>query len=558
MARKKKTNWLKIFRVAFAAVVFAIISLYLLDFTNLLPDSFRSLITIQFVPAILAGFTIAWLVIILATVVFGRLYCSVLCPAGILQDIIVRFSRFFQRKSGKKKIFFHYQKPYNIIRYGILALTVILFILGSIHLLLYLDPYSNFGRIAANLFRPVVIGANNVAAKGLMQMDQYWLYDVNLNTISIGSLIAAIVAFVTLIIMSVLHGRLFCNTLCPVGSTLSVFSKYSLFKIDMDETLCNACGNCTRACKAECIDYENMKVDNSRCVTCFNCITHCNRGGLHYRFVNPFKKKQSIFTAEPVTEAAKSNAKGRRLFVSALGTLAASIPVAKTLAQEHRGHGHDSDHYRTVEIEGKEGVKHITIKGEGGPSVKHHKQNRPITPPGSLSYERFIDKCTACGLCVIKCPTQILKPVGFTYGFDYILKPEMYYDNDFCNYECTICADVCPNDALTKLTQLEKETTQMGIVHFNEDLCVVKTDNTDCGACSEHCPTQAVKMVPYKGALTIPQINEDLCIGCGGCEYICPTRPKRAIFIVANEVHKKVEKPKEEKVKEVENLDFGF
>lgn len=545
------------FRVAFAVVVFAIISLYLLDFTNLLPDSFRSLITIQFVPAILAGFTVAWLVILLTTVVFGRLYCSVLCPAGILQDIIVRFSRVFQRKEGKKKIFFQYQKPYNMIRYGILTFTVILFILGSIHLLLYLDPYSNFGRIAANLFRPVVIGANNFAAKGLMHMDQYWLYDVNLNTIGIGSLIAAIVAFITLIIMSVLHGRLFCNTLCPVGSTLSMFSKYSFFKIHMDEKLCNACGNCTRACKAECIDYKNMKVDNSRCVTCFNCITHCNRGGLHYRYVNPFKKKQSFFAAEPVTEVAKTNAKGRRLFVSALGTLAASLPLAKALAQK-RGHGGDSNRYRTVEIKGKEGVKHITIKGEGGPSVKHHKQNRPITPPGSLSYERFINKCTACGLCVIKCPAQILKPVGFAYDFDYILKPEMYYDNDFCNYECTICADVCPNDALIKLTQLEKETTQMGVVHFNEDLCVVKTDNTDCGACSEHCPTQAVKMVHYKGALTIPDINEDLCIGCGGCEYICPTRPKRAIFIVANTIHKKVEKPKVEKVKEVENLDFGF
>ena len=85
-----------------------------------------------------------------------------------------------------------------------------------------------------------------------------------------------------------------------------------------------------------------------------------------------------------------------------------------------------------------------------------------------------------------------------------------------------------------------------------------KDGGTDCGACSEHCPTQAVHMVPYEGTLTIPQVNPDLCIGCGGCESICPVRPMRAIIIKANEVHKFVEKPKEEEVKKVEIDDFGF
>ena len=86
----------------------------------------------------------------------------------------------------------------------------------------------------------------------------------------------------------------------------------------------------------------------------------------------------------------------------------------------------------------------------------------------------------------------------------------------------------------------------------------MNTENTDCGACSEHCPTQAVRMVPFKGTLTIPHVNPDLCIGCGGCESICPVRPLRAIMIKSNEVHKRVEKPKEEEKKEVEVTDFGF
>ena len=104
----------------------------------------------------------------------------------------------------------------------------------------------------------------------------------------------------------------------------------------------------------------------------------------------------------------------------------------------------------------------------------------------------------------------------------------------------------------------EKATKQVGISRFFINRCIVKSEGTDCGACSEHCPTQAVHMVPYEGTLTIPQVNPDLCIGCGGCESICPVRPMRAIIIKANEVHKFVEKPKEEEVKKVEIDDFGF
>jgi ferredoxin len=104
----------------------------------------------------------------------------------------------------------------------------------------------------------------------------------------------------------------------------------------------------------------------------------------------------------------------------------------------------------------------------------------------------------------------------------------------------------------------EKKETQVGIANFHRNLCVVYTDENDCGACSEHCPSQAVHMVPYKDTLTIPQVEPELCIGCGGCESICPVRPNRAIVVVANKEHQKAQKPKEEEVKEVEVDDFGF
>ena len=179
-------------------------------------------------------------------------------------------------------------------------------------------------------------------------------------------------------------------------------------------------------------------------------------------------------------------------------------------------------------------------------------------PSGFISLERFKDKCTGCQICVVRCPSQVLRPAGLEYGLDFMLKPRLAYVNSYCNYECRVCSEVCPTGAIKPLTVEEKTTTQVGIATFFKNLCVVHTENQDCGACSEHCPTQAVHMVPYKGTLTIPEVNPDLCIGCGGCESICPVRPTRAIMVKPNEVHQFVEKPKEEEVKEIVVDDFGF
>jgi ferredoxin len=181
----------------------------------------------------------------------------------------------------------------------------------------------------------------------------------------------------------------------------------------------------------------------------------------------------------------------------------------------------------------------------------------PITPPGSKSLKHFKEKCTACHLCVTHCPQQILKPAGWNFGFGYLLKPHMVYKEAYCNYECSICSEVCPNGAILHIGE-SKKTTQVGIAKFVQERCVVFNDETDCGACSEHCPTQAVRMLPYKDGLRLPHVTPELCVGCGGCEYICPVRPVRAINVVANEVHQMSRKPEEEEMEQIKVDDFGF
>lgn len=518
-----KITKLKGLRVLLAVLFFVPVTLYFVDYSNKLPDSLHLLLHIQLVPAILGGMWIIVIALLLLTLLFGRIYCSVICPSGILQDLTGKLSGIGKKKK-KQKYRFVYHKAANKTRYIILGVVTVVTLAGSSGLLLLLDPYSNFGRIASNLFRPLLIEGNNLLAALLGMADNHSLYHITIQNITVFSVAFAAIAFIVFLVMSVLRGRLFCNTICPVGTLLSIVSRYSLFRITIDVEACNSCGNCERTCKAECINSKDKMVDASRCVDCFNCISSCKKGGLQYRFTPFLAKRKQETTIN--TEACNNS---RRTFIATGATLVASVPLIPAWADRERKR-----------------KRH------------QHGQNDPLTPPGSFSREYFESKCTGCQLCVTRCPNQILRPAGFEFGFNYILKPHVMYDKAYCNYECTICSEVCPNGAIKPLTTNEKATTQIGVAHFEKDICITYTDGTDCGACSEHCPTQAVRMVPYKGSLRVPEVNPDICIGCGGCEYICPVKPTRAIHIVANTVHKKVEKPVYEKVEEKVVDDFGF
>jgi len=119
----------------------------------------------------------------------------------------------------------------------------------------------------------------------------------------------------------------------------------------------------------------------------------------------------------------------------------------------------------------------------------------------------------------------------------------MDYHKSFCTFNCTKCTEICPTNALHPLLLDAKKLTQLGKANFIEDNCIVKTENTACGACSESCPTKAVHMIPYKGNLVIPEVTDDICIGCGHCEFVCPTVPYKAIFVDGNPVHLAAKKP---------------
>lgn len=517
-------TFLKKLRVFISLLFFLLTALLFIDFTGSLSTAlFNSVTYMEFVPSLLKFVnlltfsSIGFAVILIVTALYGRVYCSAICPMGTLQDII----SFFSKKINKKKKY-KFTRPWNKLRYSILAVTVVTFLAGFILAVNILDPYSNFGRIIAQFFKPVVIFLNNIAAFILEKMKIYWLYPADLRGFRITSLILPALFLGLAGWLSYKKGRLYCNTVCPVGSLLGVISKFSLYKIEIDLTTCENCGHCGTVCKSSCIDVKNKTVDFTRCVSCFNCFEVCPTLGLKYK--NSYKKESVKISAESEND--------RRKFL--LSTSAYLLGYAGVSYGQNK-------------------VKVYTTN-----TVPVFKKFA-VSPPGSQSLDRFNGICTACNLCVSACPTQVLQPSFLEYGITGMFQPHFDNKSGYCNFECTICGEVCPTGAILPLKKEDKKLTQVGRAKFIKEDCVVETQKTDCGACSEHCPTKAVHMIPYNN-LFLPEVREEYCVGCGACEHACPTIPYKAIYVEGNPVHKRAEKPKEEKIEKKIDLkeDFPF
>ena len=453
-------------RITLAAIVFILCAALFLDGSGTVSSWFGWLAKIQFLPALLALNLAVVIVLIVLTLIFGRAYCSVICPLGIMQDGISHIS---SMRKGKKARF-RWSPEVKWLRYSVLVLFIIALVAGLTSVSALLAPYSAFGRIATSLVRP--------------------------------ALPTAIIAGVTLLVVGVLAwigGRTYCNTLCPVGTVLSFFSRFSLLRPVIDADKCRDCHACEHKCKASCINIDNHKIDYSRCVDCFNCLDSCRFGALKYRMAWNRKACGASGTAQ-------DNA-GRRAFISS-SVLAATAIALK--AQEKKVDG---------------GYAAVTAK-------KAPERTNPIVPFGAVSLRHFHQHCTGCQLCVSQCPNDVLSP---STSLERLMQPEMSYENGWCRPECTKCSEVCPAGAILEITPEEKTAIHVGTASVDLDLCVVNRDNVNCGNCARHCPAGAIKLVRKnpddENSLRIPTVLEDRCIGCGACEFLCPSRPYSAIHV---------------------------
>ena len=531
-------KYLRSFRIAVSILMLVAVGFLFLDFSHKVPSVwFQRLTWLQFVPSTISFFNslghglaltaYGFLTVLVLTLLFGRVYCSYICPLGIFQDVIIWISR--KTKRDKKKAQYRFALPKTWVRYSIVVVVCLSLLTGSIFLVNLLEPYSNFGRFVSDFFRPLYMLINNLLVKVLEAAGWYVLYPVKIAKTDPFALIVPAVMLLLVVWFSFRKGRLYCNTVCPGGTFLGLVSKISLFKIRIDQDVCNKCGKCMFACKSQCIDVKQQNVDFTRCVGCGDCLKVCDKNGIRYSLAPAGKEKKQKPDSSKRRFVAES-----LIFITAIGGL--SFPVTAQNRRRKRGE-----------------------KGSGIGTGNMKMENiHPVSPPGSLAFEHFTDACTACHLCVSACPTGVLKPSFLQYGFFGMMQPYMDYHTSFCNFECVKCTEVCPSKALIPLTKEEKIVTQIGKVRFIKRNCIVNTDETACGSCSEHCPTQAVKMVPYKGDLTIPKVNIDICVGCGACEYACPVTPHKAIIVDGNPVHAIVQKPEEKDLEEAPIEDFPF
>ncbi len=495
-------------RLTLAVVFFAIITLLFLDFTGTIHAWFGWMAKIQFLPAVLALNVGIIVLLILLTLVFGRVYCSVICPMGVFQDVISWLSG--QRK--KKKYRFSYSPAKNILRYTVLTLFVIAVIAGIGSFVALLAPYSSYGRIANNLFAPIYQWGNNVFAYFAERAESYAFYETSVWMKSLPTFVIAVVTFIAIVVLAWRNGRTYCNTICPVGTVLGFLSRFALFRISIDTEKCNACGLCSRKCKAACIDGKRHTVDYSRCVACMDCLDTCKHGAISYRW---FKLETQTKNAEQTRSVDKEQInEARRSFLTATAILATATTLK---AQEKKVDG---------------GLAAIEDK-------KIPRRATPILPPGALSARDFARHCTACQLCVSVCPNEVLRP---STDLMKLMQPEMSYERGYCRPECTKCGEVCPAGAIHPITAADKSATQIGHAVWIKKNCIPLTDGVECGNCARHCPAGAIQMVPsdpqQEDSPKIPVVNTERCIGCGACENLCPARPFSAIYVEGHEMHR--------------------
>lgn len=488
-------------RLTLATLLFILITLLLLDISGTLHHYLGWMAKIQFLPAILALNVGVVVALVLLTLVFGRIYCSVICPLGIMQDVISWIH------GKRKKNRFTYSAEKKWLRYPILVVFIIALLAGIGSFVALLAPYSSYGRIVVNLLKPIYEAGNNVLASIAEHFNSYAFYHVDIWIKSMPTLLIALATFIIIAILAWRGGRTYCNTICPVGTFLSFFARFSFLKINFDEEKCKNCSLCSKNCKASCIDYKNHTVDHSRCVVCGNCIESCKFGALKYDRPSLHKKHQKDAEGKEVDE-------GRRAFV--VGAVLATTTAA--LAQEKK------------KVDG--GLAAIEEK-------KAPQRTTPITPPGSLSAKNMYQHCTACQLCVSACPNQVLRP---STGLLTLMQPMMSYERGYCRPECNRCSQVCPAGAIKPITAEEKSSTQIGHAVWIKKNCIPVTDGVECGNCERHCPTGAIEMEQLdpndEMSVMIPTVNETKCIGCGACENLCPARPFSAIYVEGHEVHK--------------------
>ncbi|MCE5230528.1 4Fe-4S binding protein [bacterium] len=462
----------------------------------------------------LAAGALLSLVVIAVTLVFGRVFCGWFCPFGTLHDLAGRLFDLFR---PDRKARHHFTRG-QLAKYYVLAGFLAMAVFGG-HWVCVMDPLVLTYRSMTAGVLPAAQWAIEESTTPLAQSENKAVHAVSKYVTEPayafvrdhvfvtshqaflgGGLILAI--FAGLLLLNAWRRRFWCRYVCPLGALLGVFSLRPLLRRATDREACNGCDLCAKSCHGAATGAAGDKWIAPECLGCLNCSESCRRSGLGFVWANPLRKDPDV---------APLDISRRALFASAAGGLVALAALRiNPLAR------------------GK--VYHAGL----------------IRPPGARAEREFLQRCTACGLCMKICPTGGLQPAMTEAGLEGLWTPRLEARIGCCDYNCNLCGQACPTEAIQPLTVEAKQQTKIGMAVFDVTRCIPYAHERECTVCEECCPipdkaiyTIEVEVRDRSGAkktVKRPHVDPDLCIGCGNCVSMCPLKDHPGIFVVsANE-----------------------
>lgn len=424
------------------------------------------------------------LVLIVPTLLLGRLFCGWICPYGTLHQLIAWLA---SGKNPKRRLAANRYRPYFSTKYYILAAMAVTAVFGSLQIG-WLDPIAMLSRSLTVAVWPAVD-----AVTGMIFIRPYVFQ------------FSWVVGFILfgLLAMNVLIPRFFCRALCPLGATLGVLSRFSLWRIDRDKEKCTDCDLCRNFCEGASDPHLDLR--KSECMVCMSCIEDCPEDALSFSFM-----------PAPEREVREPDLSRRKLIFSSLT-----------------------------------GLLFIPFTARSGATTTNFSK-KVIRPPGSVAEPQFLERCIKCDQCLRVCPTNTLQPTMLEAGIQGIWTPIMNMRTGYCELNCTLCGQVCPTGAIQKIsiaeklglgTYTEQGPVRVGTAFYDRGRCLPWAMDTPCVVCEEVCPVSPKAIYTRPKTVTDrygeqvhleqPQVDPTRCIGCGICEHECPVEDERAVRVTA-------------------------
>lgn len=446
----------------------------------------------------ISGIIFAFLMLGL-TMVLGRFFCGWVCPLGTMIDLA-------SSKTKQAIDTDEHRKKMRLPKYVILGAAA-LAALAGFQLAWVFDPLVIMARFVSLNLIPAVTAGLDIAFGFLIRTFGWYggFYDFyrGLKSSALGvkphfffHSLLIFLFFISILAASLKVKRFWCRSVCPLGALYAAFSRFALLHRVVSH--CSQCRKCSRTCRMGAINYD-ASYAKEECVLCMDCVYDCTTARTRF-----------VFFGRKHRHHAQEDGKGitRRQFLM-LGFLA----FAQSPAPEEAADAPEEKELITQVFPG-----------------------RVIRPPASLKEPQFLNRCIRCGNCMKVCITNGLQPTLLQSGPAGIWTPQLVPEIGYCEYQCTLCGNVCPTGAIPKLTVPEKKKTRLGLARIDRSLCLPWKKGKACIVCEEHCPV-AVKAIKLRKAIVEgreimrPYINEELCIGCGICQTKCPVRPKRAVKV---------------------------